>query len=297
MNLDTQTILIAFGLTLIAGLSTGIGSLIAFCAKKTNQTFLTVSLGFSAGVMLFVSFVDIFPAAEEAFAKTLGDNALLGTMLAFFGGMFLIAIIDLLIPEQDNPHEAVSVEDMNKLPLWKKMTHRKHVHCHHDSHHREHCHHHHADDSKKLRRVGILVAFSIAIHNFPEGLATFAVGLQGVKVALPIVIAIALHNIPEGIAVAVPIYQATGKKRKAFWLSLLSGLSEPLGALIGYFILLPFWSPTVEGALMALTAGIMVYISLDELLPTAERYGKHHYAIIGVVAGMMFMAFSILMLH
>ena len=177
------------------------------------------------------------------------------------------------------------------------MTHRKHVHCHHDSHHREHCHHHHADDSKKLRRVGILVAFSIAIHNFPEGLATFAVGLQGVKVALPIVIAIALHNIPEGIAMAVPIYQATGKKRQAFWLSLLSGLSEPLGALIGYFILLPFWSPTVEGALMALTAGIMVYISLDELLPTAERYGKHHYAIIGVVAGMMFMAFSILMLH
>lgn len=287
MNIDTQTILIAFGLTLIAGLSTGIGSLIAFFAKKTNQTFLTVSLGFSAGVMLFVSFVDIFPTAQAAFARSLGDNALLGTILAFFGGMFLIAIIDFMIPEQDNPHEAVLVEDMDKKPLWRKFTHRRRAHGLKT-----------ADDSAgKLHRVGALVAVSIAIHNFPEGLATFTVALQGTEFALPIVIAIALHNIPEGIAVSVPIYQATGKKRKAFWLSFLSGLSEPVGAVIGYFVLLPFWSPTIEGALMALTAGIMVYISLDELLPTAERYGKHHYAIIGVVAGMMFMALSLLLLH
>ena len=285
MNIDTQTILIAFGLTLIAGLSTGIGSLIAFFAKKTNQTFLTVSLGFSAGVMLFVSFVDIFPTAQAAFAQSLGDNALLGTILAFFGGMFLIAIIDFVIPEQDNPHEAVLVEDMEKQPLWKKMTRgRKH-------HHRTE-----SNDAAKLHRIGALVALSIAIHNFPEGLATFTVALQGIEFALPIVIAIALHNIPEGIAVSVPIYQATGKKRKAFWLSFLSGLSEPVGAVIGYFVLLPFWSPTVEGALMALTAGIMVYISLDELLPTAERYGKHHYAIMGVVAGMIFMALSLVLL-
>jgi len=291
MNMDTQTVLMAFGLTLIAGLSTGIGSFIAFFAKKTNQTFLTVSLGFSAGVMLFVSFVDIFPTSEAAFAQSLGDKALLGTILAFFCGMFLIAIIDFLIPEKDNPHEAVLVEDMVKKPLWSHFKHRRHGHHGHHGHKRS------ENTPKSLHRIGALVAISIAIHNFPEGLATFTVALQGTQFALPIVIAIALHNIPEGIAVSVPIYQATGKKRKAFWLSFLSGLSEPLGAVLGYFVLLPFWSPAIEGGLMALTSGIMVYISLDELLPAAERYGKHHHAIIGVVSGMAFMALSILLLH
>ena len=285
MNIDTQTILIAFGLTLIAGLSTGIGSLIAFFAKKTNQTFLTVSLGFSAGVMLFVSFVDIFPTAQAAFTQSLGDNALLGTVLAFFGGMFLIAIIDFVIPEQDNPHEAVLVEDMDRQPLWKKMTRgRKH-------HHRTE-----SNDAAKLHRIGALVAISIAIHNFPEGLATFTVALQGIEFALPIVIAIALHNIPEGIAVSVPIYYATGSRRKAFWLSLTSGMAEPIGGLIGYFVLMPFVSDFTLGLLMAAVAGIMVFISVDELLPGAEKYGEHHFSIAGFVGGMAVMAISLLML-
>lgn len=277
--MDIHTVLVAFGLTLIAGLSTGIGSFIAFFAKKTNQTFLTISLGFSAGVMLFVSFVDIFPAAQRSFVTAYGDKALYGTIISFFAGMFIIAVIDFLIPEKENPHEAVLVEDMNRQPNVFSGNQTDY-----------------ASSNKGLDRIGFLVAISVMIHNFPEGLATFAASLQGVEFALPIVVAIALHNIPEGIAVSVPIYQATGSKRKAFWWSLLSGLSEPVGALIGYFILFPFWSPTVEGALMGLTAGIMVYISLDELLPTAERYGKHHYAIGGVVAGMIFMAISILLL-
>lgn len=282
----------AFGLTAIAGLSTGIGSLIAFFAHKTNQTFLTVALGFSAGVMIFVSFVDIFPSSEQALLASWGDEyALLGTMLFFFAGMFLIALIDFLIPENENPHEAVLVEDMAKKPLLRRLT------MHRRKTHNTVAVTTQTEKNSHLKRIGFFTALSIAIHNFPEGLATFTVALQGIEFALPIVIAIALHNIPEGIAVSVPIYQATGKKRKAFWLSLLSGLSEPLGAIIGYFILLPFWSPTVEGALMAITAGIMVYISLDELLPTAERYGKHHYAISGVVLGMIFMAISIVLLH
>ncbi len=266
--MDTSTLLIAFGLTLIAGLSTGIGSLIAFFANKTNTTFLTLSLGFSAGVMLFVSFVDIFPTTVDSFESVFGDNALLATTVTFFAGMGLIALIDFLIPEKDNPHEAALVEEMGKP----------------------------AAPDRNFKRMGLFVALSVAIHNFPEGLATFAVSLQGVEFALPIVIAIALHNIPEGIAVSVPIYQATGEKRKAFCFSFLSGLAEPLGALVGYFILLPFWNSTIEGALMGMTAGIMVYISLDELLPTSEKYGKHHYSIIGLVLGMIVMAASIIML-
>ena len=149
-------------------------------------------------------------------------------------------------------------------------------------------------DKKKFHRMGIMLALSISIHNFPEGLATFAVSLSDINVAIPIVLAIALHNIPEGIAVAVPIHQATGNRWKALLYSILSGLSEPLGALVGFLILMPFWNETIEASVLGIIAGIMVYISLDELLPTSERYGHHHLSIIGVVAGMILMAITLI---
>ena len=268
--MTTENIILAFILTLIAGLSTGLGGIIAFFTKRDNVHFLTIALGFSAGVMLFVSFTDIFPSALEGFSTRYADNAMLATCLAFFGGMALIALIDFLIPEGENPHEMNYVEQVGP--------------------------NHEMRDTRKFHRMGIMLALSIAIHNFPEGLATFAVSLNGLDVALPIVIAIALHNIPEGIAVAVPIYQATGSRWKALLYSLLSGLSEPLGALVGFLILMPFWNTTIESAVLGITAGIMVYISIDELLPTSERYGHHHLSIIGVVAGMVLMALSLIII-
>jgi ZIP family zinc transporter len=255
---------IAFGLTMIAGLATGIGSLIALLFKHTNTKFLCASLGFSAGVMLYVSFIELIPTAKEELMQLLGDKTgTLYVLFAFFGGMGLIALIDFLIPESSNPHELQSVEDMKK------------------------------PQHKSLHRTGIIVALSITIHNFPEGIATFTSALSNLSIALPITIAIAIHNIPEGIAVSVPIYHATGNKRKAFWLSFCSGLSEPLGALIAYFVLLQVWSPLVNGVVLAAVAGIMVYISLDELLPAAEKYGKHHIVILGLIAGMIIMALSL----
>lgn len=262
--MDLTQIITALSLTLIAGLSTGIGGIIAFLTKRDNVRFLTVSLGFSAGVMIFVSFVDIFPAATELFTGCFGSKALLATVITFFGGMALIAIIDFLIPEKDNPHEIHELGD-------------------HPSTH-------------KFHKMGVLLALSIAIHNFPEGLATFAVSLKGVELALPMVLAIALHNIPEGTTIAVPIYQATGSKKKALFYATLSGLAEPLGAIVGFIILIPFWNDTIEATLLALTAGIMIYISLDELLPTSERYGQHHLSILGVVLGMAIMALSLIMI-
>ena len=263
-------VLFALALTAFAGLSTGIGSLMSLLSKKFNPKFLAGALGFSAGVMVYVSLVEIFPEARTSLSLAYGDKlGYIYTTVAFFAGIAIIAVIDRLIPSGENPHEIKNIDIHNIKP----------------------------EQNAKLLRMGLFSALAIAIHNFPEGLATFMAALENPTLGISIAVAIAIHNIPEGIAVSVPIYQATGKKRKAFWWSLLSGLSEPLGAVIGYFILLPFWSPTIEGALMALTAGIMVYISLDELLPTAERYGKHHYAIIGVVAGMIFMAVSILLLH
>ena len=268
--MTTENIILAFVFTLVAGLSTGIGGLIAFFSKRDNVHFLTIALGFSAGVMLFVSFIDIFPSALNGFESTFGDRAMLATCLSFFGGMALIALIDFLIPEGENPHEMNYVEQVSIA--------------------------HDVKDTKKFQRMGAMLALSIAIHNFPEGLATFAVSLNGLDIALPIVIAIALHNIPEGVAIAVPMYQATGNRWKALGFSLLAGLSEPLGALVGFAILMPIWNSTIESAILGITAGIMVYISIDELLPTSERYGHHHLSIIGVVAGMMLMALSLIIL-
>lgn len=261
--METQNLLMAFGLTIIAGLSTGIGGIISLFAKRDNVKFLTLTLGFSAGVMLFVSFVDILPSALALFDKATENNPMLLTMISFFAGIALIALIDFMIPEKDNPHE---MNQLNDIPTGQKM-----------------------------QRMGIMLAVSIAIHNFPEGLATFAVSLNGIQVALPIVIAIALHNIPEGMTVSIPIYQATGSRKKAMVCAFLSGLAEPLGALIGFLVLLPFWNEVIEASLLAATAGIMVYISLDELLPTSEKYGRHHLSIIGVVAGMVIMAASLIL--
>ena len=262
-----NTILLAFGLTMIAGLATGIGGLIALITKRTNTKFLCASLGFSAGVMIYVSFMDLIPIAKEELIIHFGNKTgILTLLLAFFGGIALITLIDFLIPTPNNPHELHDVEEMNKP---KKR-------------------------QKSLYRTAIMITMALIIHNFPEGIATFTSAVSsGLSVAIPITIAIAIHNIPEGIAVSVPIYHATGSRKKAFWMSLLSGLTEPLGALLAYLFLMPFWSPMVNGIVLASVAGIMVYISLDELLPTAEKYGEHHISIAGLIAGMLIMALSL----
>ena len=262
-----NNVLFAFGLTLFAGLCTGIGSALAFFTKKTNTKFLSISLGFSAGVMIYVSMIEIFFKAKDALVAELGlKSGSWATVGAFFGGMFIIALIDKLIPSGENPHEVHSVEDINDKT-----------------------------SDPKLLRMGIFTALAVGIHNFPEGLATFISALQQPSIAIPIAVAIAIHNIPEGIAVSVPVYYATGDRKKAFFYSFLSGLSEPIGALIGYLVLMPFINDFVFGIIFAGVAGIMVFISLDELLPSAQKYGEHHLSIYGLVAGMAVMAVSLLL--
>lgn len=268
--MDNHQLLFAFGLTLFAGLSTGVGSALAFFAKKTDTRFLAGALGFSAGVMIYVSTIEIFAKAKLTLEAALGSaNGYRTTTLAFFGGMALIALIDQLVPSADNPHEPKDpVETPREIA---------------------------ASQDQKLLRMSLFSALAIAIHNFPEGLATFTGALKDPALGISIAAAIAIHNIPEGIAVSVPLYYATGNKAKAFGLSFLSGLSEPLGALIGYLLLLPFFNDVVFGVLFAAVAGIMVFISLDELLPTAEKYGNHHVSIFGLIAGMAVMALSLLL--
>ena len=264
-----NNILFAFGLTLFAGLSTGIGSALAFFTKKTNTKFLAISLGFSAGVMIYVSMVEIFVKAKDSLVAGLGlKTGSWVTVAAFFGGMLLIAIIDKVIPNEENPHHLQSVEDMAESKTQ-------------------------SDD--KLMRTGMFTALAVGIHNFPEGLATFISALQEPSIAIPIAVAIAIHNIPEGISISVPIYYATGDKKKAFKYSFLSGLAEPIGALVGYLILMPFLNDMMFGIIFAMVAGIMIYISLDELLPSAQKYGEHHLSIGGLMAGMAVMAVSLLL--
>lgn len=270
---DFSTTLFAFGLTLFAGLSTGIGSAIAFFARRTNKRFLAFALGFSAGVMIYVSMTEILTKARGTLEETMSFKAASWlSVLAFFCGILVVMLIDKLVPSQENPHEVHTVEELRAGERAEEGG-------------REHA----------LMRMGILTALAIAIHNFPEGIATFMAGLNDPHLAVPIAVAIAIHNIPEGIAVSVPIFYATGDKKKAFWLSFLSGLAEPLGAFLAWLVLGSFLNGVLFGLIFAGVAGIMVFISIDELLPSAQKYGEHHISIYGLVIGMAVMAVSLLL--
>ena len=267
--MNTDNLIFALGLTIFAGLSTGVGSLMALLSKKFNPKFLAGALGFSAGVMIYVSLVEIFPKAKDSLETSFGaTTGYLYTVISFFAGIAIIAIIAKLIPSYENPHEMRNIATANP----KNNT-----------------------NETRLMRMGVFSAIAIAIHNFPEGLATFLAAITDPTLGISIAVAVAIHNIPEGVAVSVPIYYATKSRRKAFWLSFLSGLAEPVGALIGFFLLRHFINDATFGVIFGAVAGIMVYISLDELLPTAEEYGEHHVAIGGLIGGMLIMAISLLL--
>lgn len=257
-----SNVIIALTLTLLAGLATGIGSVIGVFVPRTNKKFLAVALGFSAGVMLYISFVEMFIKSQDYLIA--GFDSMGGVWFgcgAFFFGMGLIMLIDNLIPSPESDLTAQKAGQGGAV----------------------------------LERMGILMALAIAIHNFPEGLATFASTLDDVSLGAAIAVAIAIHNIPEGIVTSVPIYHATGNKKKAFVISLLSGLTEPLGALIGYLILRPFLNDTVYGVIFGAISGIMVYIAIEELIPMAREYDKGNSMILGCICGMMIMALSLIL--
>jgi len=294
----------AFGLTVLAGLATGIGSAIAFFAKRTNYRFLSVATGFSAGVMLYVSFVEIFPKGTDALTQAYGDYWSHWVIVAsFFGGITLIGVIDRLVPSSENPHEVHSEAETAPLhdpsaplPDMAAVAARPGENPPGTHDHRVH--------REKLLRTGLFTALAIGIHNFPEGLATFLAALADPGLGVAIAIAIALHNIPEGISVSVPIFYATGNRTKAFVYSFLSGLAEPVGAGIAYLAMRLVLGddsgvvpPQIMGILFGGVAGIMVYISLDELLPTSRAYGKGHDSILGLIAGMAMMALSLLLMR
>ena len=253
---------LAFLLTVLAGLSMLIGSGITVLTKLTNQKFLSVSLGFSAGVMIYLSMMEILPEAREYLDNASGElRGGIFTLAAFFGGILLMWFLEAVIAPHGHDHG---------------------------------CGFH--GSSSKLMRIGQLTAIALAIHNFPEGLTTFVSALQGMKIAIPVVVAIIIHNIPAGISISSPIYHATGSRMKAIKYSFLSGVAEPAGALAGWLILVPFMNDWVFGILYAGIAGVMIFMSFDELLPSAREYGNHKLSIYGLFLGMVIMAISLLML-
>jgi len=306
-----HTVAIALGLTLLAGLSTGLGSAIAFFFKRPKLSYLAFALGLSTGVMVYVSFMELLPIANRHIGA-------LWSTVAFFLGILFIALIDLAVPHDTNPHDFAEEGELSAISTLGSG----HATATEPALEAAECApggepvvpcdepvpagatdaEAHAilkrryERRSSLMRAGLFTALAIGIHNFPEGLATFATALSNVGVGVAIAIAIAIHNIPEGISVSVPIFYATGDRKKAFRLSFLSGLAEPAGALIGYLVLLPFLTHSLLASLMAFVAGIMVYISVDELLPLAHRYGRGHAVIVGIVLGMAVMASTILLL-
>ncbi len=244
----------AFMLTTLAGLSTGIGATIAYLIKEPKLKYLSFLLGFSAGVMIYISFVELL-------GKSITEIGFLTANIAFFSGIGLIYLIDKFVP-----HFHLDVKP--------------------DPFHEDSAH-------EKIASAGVLTAIGLTLHNFPEGLAVFSVSLESMSLGLPIALAIAIHNIPEGIAVSVPIYYATGDERKAFFYSFYSGLAEPLGAFAGLVFLMPLLNPTILHLILALVAGIMVFISFDELLPISREYGGDHLSTMGLFLGMFVMVISL----
>ncbi len=258
----TSEVGFALLLSTLAGLSTTIGSLLALFVRKPGPRLMTLTLGFSGGVMILVSFVELLPGGIDAVGFA-------GANLAFFGGIIAMFLIDALIPhDYMAEHHHTETEDEQDATM-----------------------------KGRLLKTGLFVALGLGIHNFPEGMASFATALSDPELGVAIAIAIAIHNIPEGLAVSAPVYAATGSRSKAFWWSFLSGVAEPAGALLAAVVLMPFLSDAILGVLLSAVAGIMVFISIDELLPVSRAYGEEHLSIVGVVVGMAVMSLSLWMLQ
>jgi len=251
-----ETIFIAFLFSFIAGISTGLGGLIAFLVKEFKYTQLSIFMGFSVGVMVYISFVELLFTAVR-------DIGLICANVAFFLGIIIIATLDFLIPHEYKDEH---------IPKGEK-------------------------ERRKIARTGLLISIGIAIHNFPEGFVAFFGTIKDVHLGFLLLLAVALHNIPEGISVSVPIYYATKDRKKAFKWSLLSGIAEPVGAIIGFLILYPFLSSFLVNMVLASTAGMMIFISFDELLPFSLKYGEEHNVIVSLFLGMALMLLTLILIR
>lgn len=262
-EITSNNVVMAFLVCIAAAASTLIGGLSIFTSKKSNTRLLSFGLAFAGGAMVYISLVEIFWKSFSDFSKIYSENEAYNyATLAFFGGVFLVALVDKLIPNPHNPLEDEKSEE---------------------------------GDKAHIKRVGLMAALAITAHNIPEGMATFFATLEDPNVGMSLAFAIAVHNIPEGISIAVPVYCATGDKKYTFTACLISAVAEPIGAALGYIVLAPFLSPAIFATVFGVIAGIMVFLAMDELLPTAKRYSKGHDTVYGMVSGMAVIALSLIL--
>lgn len=281
MDLSFENILLAFLLALFAGASTCVGAVIAFFGKKDDTRMLSLGLGFSAGVMVYIAFMELLPDAIKEFSKFYEHGEFIA-FCVFFLSMFACVFIDKIVPSDVNPHEIREESQYDELKFC--LLSEKELHIENNNKIKK---------KSVLKRTGIFTALAIGLHNFPEGFATFASSLESLKLGLIIAIAVAIHNIPEGIAVSLPIYHATGDKRRAFIYSALSGFAEPIGAVVGALLILPFFGAQSIAISFAFVSGVMIFISFDELFPVAKNYASGHECLYGLILGMAVMAFSL----
>ncbi|MHA2283726.1 MAG: zinc transporter ZupT [Promethearchaeota archaeon] len=281
-----EPILAALLLSAIAGLSTSVGSIIAYIMKKPSNKVISFIMGFSAGVMILVSFVELLQ-------EGIRTNGILVGMLFFLLGMGLMLLIDFTITHY---YEFEDDSSMKEIKYLDSRTNQPQKHNTKKGRQRRHRNRNQISQHNQLRKTSLLVTLGVFIHNFPEGMATFIGTLKDFELGVLITIAIALHNIPEGIAVAATVASHNKNKFRPFLWSFISGISEPLGALLVGFVLFPFISDVLLGAMLSVVGGFMVYISLDELLPMSRSLGKEHLSILGIAAGMLVMAFSLALL-
>lgn len=269
-----KDIILSLGLTTIVGLTMGLGGLLSISTKKSNKRFFSLSLSFAAGIMIYVSFMAILPEGIHLLEDYVGETGKFIGLGGFFGGMLFIAIIERWVHKYG-----------------------AHYHSHPNDEHKHEHKEHNEENGSHLSKLGLMSAIAIAIHNLPEGLAIFTAGIKDITMAIPIALAVILHNIPLGIAISVPIYYSTGSKKRAFLYTTLVGLCQPLGGIIGYLLFANLATELFFGVLFTIVAGIMIFVSLDELLPSSQKHEDHHISVYGAIAGMLVMALSLSIFH
>jgi ZIP family zinc transporter len=260
----------ALSLTFLAGIATMIGAILATLKKFTSRSGMAVSLGFSAGAILYVSLTDILGKSTDSFTEIYNDPKLgYGMMaLAFFVGIGIMVLVDRLIPTEINLDDQEGKNDSNAVL------------------------------KRKLLRGGLFIGLALCLHNFPEGFLVFMTAYDDPSVGIAIAVALAIHNVPEGIAIAGPLYAASKKKLRSIAIATATGVAEPVGAVLGFLLLRNFLNDTLFGWVFGVVAGMMVFICINEILPAAQRFEtKQRQTTYGFIAGMAVLALSITMLQ